>query len=136
VHVGRIGTGPVGCGLDVDGAGESGAEGLGGGAMVDVEISGGDDEVVDAWEVGGTLDEVVEVTNVDVVIETDVVLGATVLELFPIVSGFAAAVPVAGVVLALRNEGIQLSSRGWYRVAFADLDAGGVYSGLGFQSKE
>jgi hypothetical protein len=125
----------VGCELVVDRGGESGSEGLGGGAMVNVE----DSERVDE----GVVVEVVEVGDVVVVVD-DVVddeeggeeIDVALLEIYPIVSGFAAAVPVAVVVLVSRKEGVQLSNSGWYNVAFADIDAGGVYSGLGFQSKE
>jgi hypothetical protein len=106
------------------GAGESGSEGLGGGAMVNVEVSEGDEVEVDKMDdVDFTLED--EETDIGVVL--DVVFGTL---------GIAFTVPVAAVILASRNEGIQPSRSGWYNVAFAALDAGGVWSGRGFQSKE
>jgi hypothetical protein len=122
----------VGCELVVDRGGESGSEGLGGGAMVNVEDSERVDEgvVVEVGDVVVVVDDVVD--DEDEGEEIDVAL----LDIFSVGSGFAAAIPVAVVMLVSRKEGVQLSSRGWYRVALADCDAGGVYSGLGFQSKE
>jgi hypothetical protein len=111
-------------GADVVVGGEAESEGLGGGAVVDVDTVGVVEVVndVDGWDVSD--------------MERVVVLGATILRLFFIDVDIPAAVPVAVVVFAVTKEGVQPSKSGWCKVAFADLDADGMYSGLGFQSNE
>jgi hypothetical protein len=106
------------------GAGESGSKGLGGGAMVNVEVA--EEDGVEGDEVDD-VDSVLEDEETDVGVVLDVVFATL---------GIAFTVPVAVVGLESRNEDIQPSRRGWYSVTFADLDAGGVWSGRGFQSKE